>query len=114
MNYDMLKSWWEGHGHPVVPQHLLAPTWAHRKYAAGCLYLTNSNLGILEWVVSDPSAPRISRAKDVIQVVKDLEVMAWEYGCRALSATVDKHSIKALGRSLGWTIVGQMAWKNLG
>jgi hypothetical protein len=56
-DYDLLKSWWNAHNWKEVPSSSLpACGYIVNNVCAGFLYLTNSDMALLEWVVSDPNS----------------------------------------------------------
>jgi len=56
-DHATVAEWWQGHGWPVVPPHLLPPYGIIVDgLCAGWLYKTDSRIGWLEWVVSNPKA----------------------------------------------------------
>lgn len=70
----MLSGWWEKWGWGTVsqpPLYVLPKTgYISNDVAAGFLYLTNSSLCWLEWVVVNPEADKISRNESIDEVIK--------------------------------------------
>lgn len=56
-DYDLIKSWWNAHNWKEVPSSSL-PSCGYivNEVCVGFLYLTNSDMALLEWVVSDPNS----------------------------------------------------------
>jgi hypothetical protein len=73
MDYEMVSHWWEAHGHPVVPAHLLAPCGfiAGRDgidYAALFIYFDkHTPICFAERVVTVPGLS-VAEAAHVIQI----------------------------------------------
>jgi hypothetical protein len=84
-DHKTVATWWEGHGWQAIPldalpaRGLIVP-----ELAAGFLYQTDSNIGIMEWIVSNPQAtPR--KAYEAIQdIVSGLHMMAKDMGCKSI------------------------------
>lgn len=72
-DYAEVCSWWEKHEWPKFPLSLLPKTgFIVRGVAAGFMYDTDSGVGILEWVVSNPDSDKIKRNEALDLVVKSL------------------------------------------
>lgn len=87
-HHPLLASWWEGHGWPVIPMSTL-PTRGllvgeTQPAVAGFLYITDSDVGIMEWIVSDPKSSIFERSKALDVLIEELCSLAKESGCRLL------------------------------
>lgn len=72
-DYPTLVGWWEAQKFPVPPEVILPSTgYMSDEMAAGYLYLTNSRIAWLEWVVADPKAPKCPRSKAIDEVVNHI------------------------------------------
>lgn len=84
-DYDMLSIWWKQHEWPAVPFSCL-PTFGliiecdKLAACAGFLYATDSNISILEWVVSNPDVDALERSHALDILLVKLEAQAKEYG----------------------------------
>jgi hypothetical protein len=75
-DYPLLQAWWEGHGWPPVPQRILPPCGVILgEMAAGFLYLDNGGVGVamMEWLVTNPAAPKMKAARALMQVIAFLQ-----------------------------------------
>jgi hypothetical protein len=78
-DYPMLKSWWEAHGWPSVPETRLPPLGIiYDDTAAGWLYMDNGGSGVamIEWLVTNPGARPLAAAKAITNVVTALKAEA--------------------------------------
>lgn len=74
-DYDMLASWWVGHGWQAVPMRVLPPLGVvFGDKAAGWAYMDNGSCGVamIEWLVTNP-AKGLSAAKGLGNVLEFLE-----------------------------------------
>lgn len=63
-DYEMLCSWWKSKDFPCPPEVILPTTgYVCDEIAAGFLYLSNSALAYVEWVVADPNADKQKRSE---------------------------------------------------
>ncbi len=84
-DYEMLASWWTGHGWPAVPKHILPPLGIIAdNIAAGWLYMDNGGTGVcmMEWLVTDPKVSPIATVRALRVVVDFLksEASRMDYG----------------------------------
>lgn len=81
-HYHVLCDWWSGHHWPVVPIEMLPSTGivasvGDEMVAAGFLYLTDSSVAWIEWLVTNPSASLKSRLRGLDHVVARLTEEAY-------------------------------------
>ena len=62
-DYETLCSWWSVHNFVAPPKSILPGTgYICDEIAAGYLYLTNSSICWMEWVVCDPDSEKAKRS----------------------------------------------------
>lgn len=85
-DYPMLKDWWAGHRDwTPVPEEMLPNLGVivstdDKDLCAGFLYITNSKMCLMEWVVSNPKAPREGRGESIDFLLEALKTIAKEKG----------------------------------
>lgn len=61
-SYKVLVEWWKGHSWPIIPFNSLPKTGIIvDNTVAGFLYSTDSNVCMLEWVISNPKSEKLHR-----------------------------------------------------
>ncbi len=80
-DYPLLVGWWEAQKFPPPPKEFLPITgYISNNAAAGFLYLTNSPLVWMEWVVADPKADKALRHSSVNEVIEHICKQAAKVG----------------------------------
>lgn len=80
-DYETVCVWWRKHDWTPVPVSSLPRTgFIVDDLAAGFLYITDTNLTWLEWVVANPEAEKEQRSKAVDAVIEALLDRAKELG----------------------------------
>jgi hypothetical protein len=70
-NYNMLVEWWKGHEWPIIPFDSLPKTGIIvNDIVAGFLYSSDSNVCMLEWIISDPNSDKEKR-KESLNILID-------------------------------------------
>lgn len=76
-DYPILLRWWKTHKFAAPMQMVLPETgYVADECAAGFLYLSNSPLAMLEWVVCDPAAPKEKRGPAVNDLIDHICISA--------------------------------------
>lgn len=87
-HHPTLASWWEAHGWPVIPMSSLPArgllVGEENPVVAGFLYITDSDIGIMEWIVSDPKSSIFERSKSLDYLIEELCTLGKTLGCRLL------------------------------
>lgn len=115
-DYGMLKSWWEGHGWCALPAEDLPDTgYIANETAFGCLYIDiHGRFAMMEWVVTDPSAPPRLCLKSLNEVIDRLLGMAKEIGVQRVYSVLKHDKLEKLyakhGFIKGDTQVCDMIW----
>lgn len=94
LDYALVCSWWKAHNWPVVPLPAL-PTNGFvainddgERLCAGWLYLTDSALSALEWMVSDPNSGAEERDAALDILITTLKARADEVGKPVIFSSV--------------------------
>lgn len=93
-DYLAICEWWKHHKWQVVPAQALPPNGyialiGEKRIVAGFLYRTDSNLGWLEWIVSNPDSTFEERTtainellETIFQRAKELKIQAIFTSCK--------------------------------
>ena len=111
-DWDTLVSWWKWWRWAVMPKDFLPDNGTggiivekdHTPIVAGFLYETNSNVLILEWIVSNPKYKEKDRKEAIELLIKETENIAKSRGFKYMfSIGRNKHLIEA-HKKLNWSI----------
>jgi hypothetical protein len=72
--------------------------------AAGFLYLTNSKVAWLDWIVSNPEYREDDRKDSLALLVDSLEKVAINEGCSTIISITRNKSLMDIHSKLGYTI----------
>lgn len=87
-DYPVLLEWWKAHKFPPPVEGFLPETgYIVDECAAGFLYLSNSPLAMLEWVVCDPKASKEVRGPAVDELISHICLAAKLAGSDAIFTT---------------------------
>ena len=99
----MLVGWWNAHRFPPPPQHLLPATgFLCDGIAAGFLYLTNSPIAWMEWVVCDPTAPKEKRGPAIDALIDHLCLLAKKSDSSVVFTAVTRRAFEKRLKSFGF------------
>lgn len=83
-NYKILEKWWLGHNWPPVPRSMLPKIgFIVNDTVAGFIYTTDSEICIIEWIISDPESHKIKRKESLDFLLKLLCDTAKDLGFKA-------------------------------
>lgn len=111
-DWGTLVSWWEWWRWPIMPKGFLPKNGTggimieknNTPIVAGFLYETNSDVLILEWIVSNPKYKETDREKAIELLIKQSEKKAKELNYKYMfSVGRNKHLIDT-HEKLGWSI----------
>ena len=111
-DWDTLVTWWKWWRWPIMPRDFLPEDGTgglmveknNIPIIAGFLYETNSNVLILEWIVSNPKYKEQDRKKAVELLIEEVENKAEELGYKYMfSIGRSKHLIDT-HEKLGWKV----------
>ncbi len=102
-DYDLLCSWWTGHGWDVPVPLAALPTHGliANECAAGFLYRTDSDLCWITWMVADPKRPQDS-ASALRSVIDGLVTLAKELGYTTAITSIQHSGLIALFQRAGF------------
>ena len=111
-DWDTLVTWWKWWRWAVLPKDFLPDNGTGgimvekdgECIVAGFLYKTNSNVIILEWIVSNPDYKKKDRKEAIELLIIEAEKKTKKLGCKYMfSICKNKHLIDA-HQKLGWTV----------
>jgi hypothetical protein len=103
LDYECLKQWWIGHKWQPVPKNFLPSRgWMVPGVCAGFLYSTDSDIGMMEWVVSNPSAPPRKIYEGLQALVAHIQKEAQNDGYKALFTYIKNDALERLYASQGF------------
>ena len=94
-DYYTLVKWWDGwEWEEPVPEMALPPTGVIEEgLAAGFVYLTNSQVGWITWIVTNPQASTRDRIPAIKDVVRELKKVAENNGVTILHSSLPTHQM---------------------
>lgn len=100
-HYDTLCQWWRAHQWEPVPLSALPRTGlVIPGICAGFIYSTDSDLGWIEWIVSNPESEKVERSKALDTLLEGLKEKAREMGKKVVfSSSNNAGLISRLERS---------------
>ena len=99
---ETLVKWWESYDHMLVPSQELLPENGQmglaiekdgRMMAAAFVYLTNSDMGYIDFLVSDPNYKGRDRFEIITTLIEACSELAVELGCRIIWAMTTYDSV---------------------
>lgn len=73
-DHPVVKSWWEAHKWPAISRDLLPETGiiveSDRPIVAGWVYKTDSKMGWLEWIISNPETTKEERSQALDELLQ--------------------------------------------
>jgi hypothetical protein len=113
-DYGQLADWWVGRGHAVVVSQALPETGAVAELpdgtlvAAAFLYLTNTSLAYLAWVVTNPDVrPRKFAYVGVNSVITHLVELAQQLDYQTVISTSNSRGLSRILKKAGMVDAGK-------
>ena len=111
-DWETLLSWWKWWRWPelskdVLPMNGTGGLMICKGYvpiAAGFLYLTNSKVAWLDWIVSNPDYRENDRKQSLILLINGLEEVAKNQGCNTIISITRSNSLINIHKSLDYTV----------
>jgi len=113
-DWDTLVSWWiawkDWGNHPskeMLPQNGTGGLMVEldgKAIVSGFLYLTNSKVGWIEWVVSDPNYKGDNKKEAIELLIHGLEDVAKKQGCEIILSVGRNKSLIKIHEGLDYTI----------
>ena len=93
-DHAMISEWWKSHSFPVLSKETLPKTGIIIEHgedpvAAGFVYLSDSTVGWVEWIVSNPKANPLVRARAIPILIEELCLAAREKGCKMVITALE-------------------------
>jgi hypothetical protein len=115
-DYSTLVKWWESYDHIVTPESHMLPEGGlggfivekeGRPMAAGFLYLTNSTVGYVDYLVSDPNYKGKDRFEMITWLIEACSEEAIRQGCRITWAMTTYSGIVRRCDKLGYEVLDE-------
>jgi hypothetical protein len=122
-DYPVVSDWWTAHKWPPVPAHALSSFGMVAEeetlpLCAAWLYITNSSFSLIEFAVSNPSAPLKLRAAGLELLLQRLIKEAIGFGSRQIFTSLQSKSLIRLyckqGFQIGDTNMTNLIYKEPG
>ena len=113
-DYPTLIEWWKSYDHVEVPESHMLPNGglggfvvekSGRLMAAGFLYLTNSSIGYVDYLISDPDYKGRDRFKMITWLIEACSEEALRQGCRLVWAMTTYAGIVKRCEKLGYEVL---------
>tara|TARA_R100001082_G_scaffold105791_1_gene78147 strand:+ start:312 stop:722 length:411 start_codon:yes stop_codon:yes gene_type:complete len=111
-DYETICKWWKWWRWPIIPKEVLPDNGKsgfmveknNVPIVSGFLYLTNSNVILLEWIVSNPNYKDKDRKEAIKLLINNVEKLCVNMEAKwVFSIGRSKHLIK-IHEELGWTV----------
>jgi len=111
-DWDTLLSWWKWWRWPELSRDVLPMNGTgglmickgDTPIAAGFLYLTNSKVAWLDWIVSNPEYREKDRKQSLVLLINSLETVAKNEGCSTIISITRSDSLINIHKSLDYTV----------
>jgi hypothetical protein len=113
-DWDTLVEWWlswkDWQAHPtkdMLPDNGkggFIVEYNNKPIVAGFLYLTNSKVGWLEWIISNPKYKGKNRKEALELLITGVENVAKQQGCTCILSIGRNKSLIKIHEKLGYTI----------
>lgn len=88
-DYNELCKWWKSYNWaPPLEDALPSSGIIVEGKCAGFLYITNSKMGIMEWIVGNPECSKEERTEAIDTVIKGIKAMAKGFGIKYIFSSV--------------------------
>lgn len=111
-DYKTIKKWWKWWRWSKVPKNFLPDNGKggfmveknKQPIVCGFVYITNSSIVLLEWIVSNPKYKEDDRGEAIELLINKIEEVCKELGYKhILTMGKSKHLVET-HRKLGWTV----------
>ncbi len=107
--YLEVVEWWKKHGWAPVPVEYLPAIGIvieddKHKYCVGWLYLMGAPIAWMEWIVTNPNAPAIRRAKALSVLVDTVLNIAKDSGVKVVFSSVKHEGLEGLYKKKGFSV----------
>tara|TARA_R110002167_G_scaffold34476_3_gene109749 strand:- start:443 stop:931 length:489 start_codon:yes stop_codon:yes gene_type:complete len=113
-DYDTLIGWWESYGHMLTPSLGLLPEDGKsglviekegKMISAAFVYLTNSDMGYIDFMVSNPNYKSRDRFEIITTLIEACSELAIELGCRIIWAMTSYDGIVKRCKKLNYDVL---------
>ena len=113
-DYPTLIKWWEHYKDIEVPDSGLLPNKGLGGFvvekegkiiAAAYVYLTNSDIGYVDYLISDPDYMNRDRYEMIIDLIQTCSEVALEEGCRMVWAMTTYKGVVSRCQELGYNVL---------
>ena len=113
---DTLSKWWESYDHMLVPSLDLLPEGGRggfaiekkgRMIAAAFVYVTNSDMGYIDFLVSDPNYKGKDKYKILTKLMEACSELAIELGCRIVWAMTTYPVMADIAKEMGHDVLDE-------
>jgi hypothetical protein len=111
-DHGMICNWWVGHGWPVLPLSSLPTNGIIVEkngvpLVCGFVYQTDSDLALIEWIVSDPKSSPVDRVRALDELIDSLSELAKAGGARLALTFVRNERLIERYQNRGFVVTEQ-------
>ena len=107
-DYNTVSEWWRKQDWtPVAPGALSTTGYIVDDKCAGWLYIANSYMGFVEWVVGNPDCDKIERREALKELLNHINNVAKINNCKVLLTTTPNSGLIERCQEVGWTETDQ-------
>lgn len=108
-DYSTLVKWWESWNWPIIPKDFLPNLGFiveknNIGIVAGYLYTSNSKVGFLEWVVSNPEYRESDRKDAITLLIQAVERVLKDQGFKYAFTMGRNKNLIDIHKKLGWNV----------
>jgi hypothetical protein len=113
-DYVDLIEWWKSYDHVEIPSSDLLPNSGlgglaieknGKMIAAAYVYLTNSAMGYIDFLVSDPNYKGKDKFKILLKLMEDCTAVALQQGCRIVWAMTTYQVMADIAEEMGHDVL---------
>ena len=113
-DYKIINSWYLGHNHakPLLknlPNNGLGGLILEKDkpIAVAYIYTTNSSMGYIDFLMSDPNYKGKDRYDIILELFKACTQEAYDLGCETVWAQSSIKGVTKRAKEIGWTVWGE-------
>tara|TARA_R110002012_G_scaffold93710_6_gene227373 strand:+ start:291 stop:707 length:417 start_codon:yes stop_codon:yes gene_type:complete len=111
-DYEIICKWWKWWRWPIIPRVALPENGEcgfmveknNKPIVSAFLYLTNSNVALLEWIVSNPDYREDDRKEAIELLIIEAEKACKEMGVASIFSLGRNKHLMETHKKLGWQI----------
>lgn len=102
-DYALIAGWWEKRKFAVIPPEALPSIgFIVNNNAAGFLYVTDSTMGVMEWLVTNPDADKHERIKDLKKVIELISEAAKAMDVKLIFSSINNETLMSVYQDSGF------------